>query len=400
MLAPEEAWARIAARLAPLPVSQRPRRDCLGRWLAEPLAATVDVPFADVSAMDGYAVEGDLTAGAKLPVGATVAAGAARVPPLAPGTAARIMTGAPVPQGADRVVPVEATDGGVEAVVITEPTAAGAHVRRRGEVHRRGTVLLAPGTRLGAPGLALAAAHGHRTLAVHRDPRIALLPTGDEVVAADREPGPGQLRDTHTDFLLAALAGLGLGATPLGIARDEPGHLRHLLAAALVGHEVIVVTGGVSAGAFDHVETVLAGLGAEVLVESVAIQPGKPLVVAALAAAGVRRLVFGLPGNPGSAMVTFRLFVQPALEVLIGGPGGFWQGVRTVAARGDLPAAGPRDRFLPARLEQAGSTVEAVPLAARGSHDLAAWAAADCLLRVPAGSPPQPAGTPCEILAW
>src|SRR6185503_15792674 len=194
----EAAWEALLPWLAPLQVERRRRADALGRALAEPLAATVDVPFDDVSAMDGFAIAGEVEAGAALPIAGIIAAGAAPGARLAPGAAMRIMTGAAVPAGADRVVPVEQTAAAGNAVTILEPPAAGAHIRRGGEVVRRGERLLAAGERLTPGALALLAAHGIDEVPVHAVPRVALLVTGDEVVAAQTEPGPGQLRDSHS----------------------------------------------------------------------------------------------------------------------------------------------------------------------------------------------------------
>ncbi|HRC84517.1 MAG TPA: molybdopterin-binding protein, partial [Thermoanaerobaculia bacterium] len=204
---------------------------------------------------------------------------------------------------------------------------------------------------------------------------------------------PGQLRDSHTDFLLAAGAGLGLEFHPLGIAPDRR---EVLLALARRGleHDVFLLCGGVSMGEFDLVEGVLAELGCELLFDSVAIQPGKPLV-AAVHSGG---LVFGLPGNPASVMVSFWLFVRPALERLQGMPGGFWQGARRAELAAPLPGAGPRDRFLPAVVEVREGQLRATPFPPRGSHDLAAYAHGSALLRVPASTPPKAAGEACEVL--
>ena len=405
-LAPEEAWARLLPRLAPLAAETVARRAARGRVLAAALAATVDVPSADVSAMDGYALAGPLADGDVRAVAGRVAAGDPPGAAVPPGGALEIMTGAPLPAGADRVVPFELTDRGAGRVAVRRATAAGAHVRRRGEVVVAGDELFAAGTPLGPAALAVAAAHGHAELPVHRAPRVAVLTTGDEVVPPDETPGPGRLRDSHTDLLLAAGAALGLVFTPLGIAPDDPAELDRRIARGLEDHEVLLLGGGVSAGELDFVENVLAGLGFEPLVTSVAVQPGKPLVVAARGgegggAAGDRRLVFGLPGNPASVLVTYLLFARPALLRLMGHRASPFGPARPGVLAAPAPGARDRHRFLPAAVEPPtapGAPPRLAPISLAGSHDLRAYARAGALLWVPPGSPPAEAGDPCRYL--
>lgn len=363
--------------------------------LAADLVARDDVPGGDVSAMDGYAVSGEVAAGTVLPVTGRVVAGAAPGGRLAAGSALRIMTGAPVPEGADRVVPVEDTDRGAERVALTTPAAAGANIRRRGEVVRRGAPLLGAGTLLTPGALGLVATHGYAELPVHRAPRVAILTTGDEVVAPEATPAPGQLRDSHTDFLAAACASVGARPQSLGIAPDREDALREKLATAL-GSDVAIVSGGVSMGELDLVEGVLAELGCEPLFDALAIQPGKPMV-AAVHAGG---LLFALPGNPASAMVCFWLLVRPALRRLLGLPDGYWRdGLRGVLDA-PLPAARDRDRFLPAIVRLRDGEIRVEPQVPLGSHDLAAYGRGTALVRAEAGSPERRAGDPCEILPF
>lgn len=392
MTRPDEAWQLLEPLLRPLPAERLPRRLAAGRVLAEEIRATVDVPPADVSAMDGYAVVGD-GAGQRLPVSGTVAAGDPDGGRCVPGTAVRIMTGATVPSGADRVVPVELTDGGAEEVVVHDRPAAGAHIRRRAEIVAAGDPMLPKGTALTPGALALLATHGVAELVVHRAPAVRLLVTGDEVVPPDSQPGPGQLRDSHTDFLLAAVRAAGLELFPLGIAPDERGTLAARIADGLEA-DVLLLTGGVSMGDYDHVEGILAELGCETVFDSVAMQPGKPLVAARHAGG----LVFGLPGNPGSVMTSFWLFVRPALRRLMGYRDGFWHGALDGTLAGPLPGAKGRDRFLPAEVEVADGAAQVRPIASRGSHDLMATAGGNALVRVPTGAAPTEPGEPCRFL--
>lgn len=396
MIAPEAAWERLLPHLQPLAPRRLPLASAAGRVLAEVVAARADVPFADVTAVDGYALAGEVAPGARLPVAGMVAAGDAPGRRLLPGTALRVMTGAPVPEGADRVAPVEDTDRGREVVTFARPAAPGAHVRRRGEIHRRGDALLGPGDLLTPGACGLLATHGALHPLVHPPPRVALLVTGDEVVPPEAEPAPGQLRDSHTAFVRAALGGSGAELTTLGIAADEAASLRERIAAGL-GHDVLLLSGGVSMGELDLVEGALAALGFRPLFDAVAIQPGKPLV-AAVREDGEGPLVFGLPGNPASVMVCFWLYVRPALSRLQGHAAGFWAGALPGVLAAALPAGGKRDRFVPAEVRIEGGPAMVTPVLPRGSHDLGAYARGTALLRVAAGAPAAGAGAPCSWL--
>jgi molybdopterin molybdotransferase len=392
-LLPDEAWRRIAERVTPLRVETVGRRAGLGRTLAEDLKATVDVPATDVSAMDGYAVAGAVRPGDALPVAGTVAAGDPPGAMLAPGTALRIMTGAPVPAGADRILPVENTDGGRERVTLQTTAEVGNHVRRRGEILQQGDRLLPVGSRLTPGALALLATYGYAEVAVHRAPRVAVLTTGDEVVPPEAVPAAGQLRDSNTDFLLAAGTSLGFAFAPLGIAPDRPEALRDLVRRGLEA-DVLLLCGGVSMGEFDYVEGVLAELGCEVVFDGVNIQPGKPLVFATHPGG----LVFGLPGNPASVMVGFWLFVRPTLRRLMGFDDSWWGAATKGTLTRKLPGGPARDRFLPAAIEPREGTLHVTPFPPKGSHDLAAFGQGTALIRLKAGAPPVAAGGECELL--
>jgi molybdopterin molybdotransferase len=393
MLTPTEAWRRLEPHAGPLPSIQAPRRQAVGHVLAEDLTATVDIPSLDVSAMDGYAVGGETPPGSKLAVQTTVAAGQPPGVELAPGKAIRVMTGAPVPAGADRVIPIEATDGGEDTVSIEAGAAVGDHIRRHGEVLHRGEIILAAGEYISAGAGALIAAHGYATIPIVRAPSVAFLTTGDEIVPPEQRPEPGQLRDTHTDFLLGATRQLGLELRSLGIAPDDPDALRDALRPGLTA-DVLLVSGGVSAGAFDFVERALRELGCQRLFKGVAMQPGKPL----LAARHSRGLVFGLPGNPGSVQVCYWLFVRPVLRRMMGLSDGFWHQAQHARLGSDLPAGRDRDRFLPATTVLDEGVLYAQPLHMQGSHDLRAFGRASALIRVAPEAPICHQGEECEIL--
>jgi molybdopterin molybdotransferase len=394
MLSPQDAWNRLEAHLQPCAIELLARRRALGRVLAEPVRATLDVPAADVSAMDGFAVAG--APGEALPVAGRIVAGDAPGRVLAAGTALRIMTGAPIPAGADRVLPVEVAkldhQGRVLFGANGEP---GDHIRRRGEIVRAGAPLVAAGTQLLPGTLAVLATHGLAELPVVGLPRVAVLVTGDEVVPPDQAPAPGQLRDSHGDFLLAAVGELGNTVVHHGIAPDDPAALRARMVAALADSDILLTTGGVSMGELDHVESVLAELEFESLVTAVAIQPGKPFVAARR---GDGKWVFGLPGNPASVMVSFWLFVRPVLRRLGGSEDGFWHGALAARLAAAAPGAGPRDRFLPASVQAVAGELRVTAHPPRGSHDLDAYGRGTALLRISAGAAPAPVGAPCEVL--
>ncbi len=408
MIDPEEAWRRIEPHARTLPGEALARRSALGRVLARALPATVDTPAADVSAMDGFALAGEPPAGRTVPVAGMVAAGDPPGAVLPPGAALRIMTGAPVPAGADRVIPVEratverlaragAGGGGAEAVGFDGPGAPGDHIRRRGELVRRGAELLPAGALLTPGALSLLATHGHDPVEVHRAPRVALIVTGSEVVPASAEPAPGQLRDSHTDFLLAACRSLGVGAEALGVAPDDEAALAQRVERGLEA-DVLLLTGGVSMGELDLVAGVLEAAGCSRLFHAVAIQPGKPLLAARHGRGTGGGLVFGLPGNPASVMVGFWLFVRPTLRRMMGRPDGFWRGALAAELTAPLAGGRGRDRFLPVTVGFAAGRLQATPVAPLGSHDLGAYAHGSALVRVPAGSPERPAGAVCEVL--
>jgi molybdopterin molybdotransferase len=389
-ITPEEAWRRLERHLRPLPGELETRRRSWRRVMARDLAARIDVPAQDVSAMDGYAVGESATTGA-LPVRGTIAAGDAPGATLEPGTALRIMTGAPFPAGADRVVPIELTDGEVERVTLHDIPAAGSHVRRRGEVVRAGEPLLPAGTICSPAVLGNLATHGITTLEVHRAPRVAVVTTGDEVVPAEVEPEAGQLRDSHTDFLVAAGRGLGLSFDSLGIAADSQDALHERISSGM-GSDVLIIGGGVSKGAYDWVADTLDRCGCDLLFHGVALQPGKPML-AAIHAGG---LVFGLPGNPNSVMVTFALFVRPALRRMLGYEDGFWAASRDGVLTSGLAGARDRDRFVPARVLAGDGRPRIEPISVRGSHDMQSFARAEALVRVRAGDAARAEGDPCS----
>lgn len=314
----DEALERILARITALEPTEVGLLDALGAVLAEDASADRDVPPFRNSAMDGYAVRGaDVTRdGVRLRVVGTVAAGSLPDRTVGAGEAMRIMTGAPMPEGADTVVRVEDTDNGAEMVTIAGATPHGVAVRQAGEDLRRGEVVLARGTLLRHAEIGVLASIGRGKMKVIRRPNVAVLSTGDELVDIEDEPGPGQIRDANRYSLAAAVRATGCAAFELGIARDSADDLRHALGNAAFG-DLVVTSGGVSVGDHDHVKPVVNAMG-QMDFWSIALRPGRPLAFGELRTKRGAVPIFGLPGNPVSALLTFEVFVRPALLRMAG----------------------------------------------------------------------------------
>ena len=415
----EAALEQILAGAVPLGAEDVPVADAAGRVLAEPVVARTSLPPWDNSAMDGFAVRSGDVADASavhpaiLRVVGEVAAGHAPVRAVEAGEALRITTGAMLPGGADAVVPVEDTDADPGASVLPSavrvrvPAPAGANVRHLGEDIRAGDTVLSAGRIMGPARVALAAASGAATVAVHRRPRVTVLATGDELVAPGAPLGPGQIHDSNTPALLAQAGAAGAIALPGGIVPDEPAVLAERLAWAIGASDVVVLSGGVSVGAHDHVKDALQALG-RIEFWRVAIQPGKPLAFGRTTAGRGGTVpdpdrpvaLFGLPGNPVSAFVTFELFVRPLLRVLGGRGADRGRRVYRAVLAEAVSKSSERRAFIRVRLEAdpAGSGgLVARPAGGQGSHVLSALAAADGLAVIPEGTPGLPAGSEVEV---
>ncbi len=317
-----EHLAQALALVSPLPSAQLPLAEALGCTLTQDVVSGTDLPRWDNSAMDGYAIRASDTMGAssepvRLEVIADLPAGSAGAPVVGPGTAARIMTGAPLPPGTDAVVPVEATDGGTSTVLVSAAAVAGAHIRRAGEDLHAGDLVVAAHTRLGARQLAAIASVGAATVMVRRRPVVAVISTGSELVPAGTPLDRGQIPDSNSLLLASLLSSAGCLVRRIGGVADDPAELSRVLDELDGAVDLVVTSGGVSMGAYEVVRDVLAGLPSMAFVQ-VAMQPGKPQGLGTLAGGTP---ILCLPGNPVSAFVSFEVFVRPVLDRLDGRPG-------------------------------------------------------------------------------
>lgn len=391
-----EALARVLDGVTPLPLEQVAVADAHGRVLAADLAALRTQPPDALSAMDGYAVRADdvAKAPAKLKVIGEVAAGRPFDGTVRAGEAARIFTGGVLPAGADTIVIQENTERDGSTLVVTAASKLGRHVRERGLDFRAGDVLLPAGHRLRDRDVALAAAMNHARVPVRRVPRVALLATGDELVAPGTSPGPGQIVYSN-GFALAALArSEGAEVIDLGIVPDRVDATVAAIDAATRQHaDILVTTGGASVGEYDLVQQSLATRGMALSFWKVAMRPGRPMMHGVLD--GMR--VLGLPGNPVSAYVCGFLFLAPLIRRLLGRPE---VGVPTDTAMlgRDLPANDERADYLRSGLAQTDKGLVATPFEIQDSSMLALLAKADCLVIREPFAPPAPAGSACRIV--
>ena len=353
--------------------------DALGFVLAEEVKTDRDYPPFHRSIRDGYVVRAaEAAPGATLRCVAEIKAGDTVTQPLASGTCVQIMTGAAVPSGADAVVMIEHTSRDGDSVRFERAAQQGQNIVPRGSAAKVGETILSPGLRLGYAELALAAQVGATQLRCANKPRVANLSTGDEVVPIDQGPGAFQIRNSNSVSLAAQVRLAGAEPVLLGNAADRIDDLREKISRGL-REDVLVLSGGVSMGKYDLVETVLKDLGAEFYFDAVAIRPGKPAVFGKCE----DTFVFGLPGNPVSTMVTFELFVVPAIDLLGGASARDLPFVeaRLGAALNEKPGL---THFLPARVEWRGTKPEVKALPWQGSGDIAALARANCFLVVAA----------------
>lgn len=419
MLTVDEALAEVLSRARPKPPQQVAVRDAVGLVVAEDVASDVDSPPHDKAMVDGYAVTNDdLKYGAsELAVFEEVTAGMVPTLAISSGQATRIMTGAPIPPGAEAVVMVERTafapralrlvssdnDAGDDSapdspallgtVQIQDPNfKPGQNIMRRGTSIRCGDIVVPRGREIRPIEIGILSEVGRREVLVTGRPSVAVLATGNELVPASQTPTAGQIRNSNSPMLVALAERTAATAVDLGIARDEPQQLRESISRGL-GYDVLVLSGGVSAGVLDLVPAVLSERGVEQVFHKVQLKPGKPLWFGLKAVGDRNVLVFGLPGNPVSSLVCFELFVRPAIDRLAGrsdnragaaekrGPTACFSATLTEAFdhRGDRPT------YQPAVLGSSAGGAAVTPLRWKGSADLRTLSEANCLAIFPAG---------------
>ncbi|MBC8366714.1 molybdopterin molybdotransferase MoeA [bacterium] len=395
MSGPSKVFVSVAEALALIEVNlpspgriSMPLSRAAGRVLAEEIVAKESLPAFSNSAMDGYALRAAEVAGAcaenpvELPLAGEIAAG--EMPPATwpTGTCLRILTGAPIPADCEGVVPVEETqevEGGVR--FYADLIATGSNIRPSGEDVKAGARLLAPGHLVGPAEIALLAAQGITELEVTRRPRVGFLATGDELLAAHEAPRPGAIRNSNTPMILAMLADLGIEGVDLGVAPDNEESLATLLASALADVDLLLTSGGVSAGRYDLVGKVLEDLGAKWVFHKIAQQPGKPLAFLTW----MDKPVFGLPGNPVSGFFTFWYYVAPALRKMMGQTDAHPRHVMA-KLRGEIAGKPEKSFFGRAYTRWVGDAYEAEPRPPHGSHVLSTLTDANSFIILPTGT--------------
>ncbi len=368
----------------------------LGQFLAEDIIADTDLPPFDRAQMDGYAVRADdvASAPARLQIVGESAAGAGWHHEMKAGEAVRIMTGAPVPSGADSVQQVELTRESDSQVEILEAVERGRSIVRRAAEIRSGETVLRAGDQINATMIATLASFGYAQVKVGKRPRVAVMATGSELVDVDEKPGADQIRDSNNYTIAAYAAQSNAIVERLPLAGDDTAELKRQIGKAAETSDVLITSGGVSMGVYDFTKTALKELGAEIFFERVALRPGKPTVFARLG----NTLIFGLPGNPVSVSVTFNLFARAALRAMQGATETALVHEHAVLAR-DLKGSIDRESYLPAVLRtDENGVLLAEPLKWGGSSDFVSFAKATALINVPAGEKKFAAGSVVRVV--
>lgn len=394
-----DALKIVLKTVTPLKANTMPLAEAAGGCLARDIRADRDMPPTDRSAMDGYAIQArDVRrCPCRLELVGEARAGSGTAPTVRPGQCVRILTGAVVPRGADAVVKQEDTWDADGVVGIQSPVRRGANIRNRGENASKGAVLMAKGTILGPAQIGLAAEAGFATVRVYKRPAVAILCTGEELCAAGQRVRPHQLRDANGPALAAALQMVGCREVSCRIVPDDPDVLAKQLDQAVEMSDLVILTGGVSVGKYDFVPQVVGRLGAKVRFHGVAIKPGKPQLYATLSR---NRHVFGLPGNPLSALVGFYLFVLPAIRRMMGVDADRCRPLIRLPLSRSVHAPRKRTELVLARLACQRGATRLVPLASHGSADLVSAAAADGVFVFRSNQKLIPRGALVDFIPW
>ena len=383
MIKVEEAGRIISGNIKQTGGERITLLEALDRVTARGYSSEDNIPPFDNSAMDGYAVSSSETSGASrenpvlLEVIENLPAGGVAAREVMKGQAARIMTGAPVPRGADAVVVVEKTKSEGRKVRVFEGVKAAENIRHAGEDIKKGDSVIKKGTLITPAGMGLLASIGAQTIEVAGSPRIGILATGDELVDAGQKPGPGKIRNSNSYSLFGLVKKCGGVPVHLGIARDDKSMMREKIEEGLQ-NDMLIISGGVSVGDYDYVKEVMADLGARIEFEKVAIRPGRPLTFAMIR----NKPVFGLPGNPVSVMVCFEVFIRPAISKMLGRDDGEKKEVRAVLEEDVKKRKGLR-YFLRAQTRWANGAYVTRTTGPQGSGILRSMALANSLLVLP-----------------
>ena len=395
LISVEEAQRIVLEHAKQLDAERVPIERAAGRVLAAPAEALVDLPPFASSAMDGYALRADDTESppVRLPIVARIAAGSPADRPLSTGEAMAISTGGAVPEGADAVVPLELVEERNDELELSEPVLPGANVRGRGGDVVTGDVLLEPGVRLGAAQVAALAAAGVSEVQCAKRPRVGILVTGSELRQPGEPLGPGEIYESNGVLLATALQLVGAVPAQLGVVADDPDEHERAMERALLGFDMLVTSGGASVGPHDLVRATQAKLRVEEHFWGVAVKPGKPI------AFGTRRdhLVFNLPGNPVSVLVTFELFVRPAVNALLGLVDPRPE-LRSGVLASSIARNPHRDEYVRAVERRDGEEVVVEPLPGRESHMIARAGRSNALVAVPSGEGELAAGDEVRYL--
>ncbi len=408
MISYEEALKIILEHSAPLGQQRLRLENLLGAYLARPVLATLEMPRFDNSAVDGFGVQiGDIQEAAsdnpvKLSLVGTIRAGDAGNLKLTPGHAIKILTGAPVPKDVEAVVMKEFCEEQENQVLIHQLVDLGENIRRRGEEFRKGSLVLSSGIRVTPPVIGLLATFGYKSFWAYRRPKVALVITGSELVQPGKPLKPGQIYNSNAYALKAAVQEMGILDCQVFEAKDEREATLKQLKKALQMADVVIPVGGISVGAYDFVKEVLTALGVETHFWKVALKPGKPVYFGSWGASGKRKkLVFGLPGNPVSALVTFHQLVRPALLKMMGSPETFLAKIQAKLTTPLRKKAG-RLEWVRGIATLENGRFKVCPTKGQDSHMLGGLSKANCLICFPEAeeSLSEGEGVSVDFLQW